>query len=134
MQEGDLLMGTHATHVLVYDKENKQKNYMYMAKDEENHWKIGWIVIYKPWYWVSEDRWTYYIVDNLYGDGGYGGSATDLGFKKIKVDPETILPYTQKNQIKKILDEGDSVVIEKVWGKPTWKINPGDEMPDIWEN
>lgn len=87
------------TVVLTFDKTNSQQDYQYCAKKlDDDSYVVGYIVIDKPWYSNPKD-WTYYIVQNKYGYGSLCGGATDLGFEKIKVDRNTIVPYTQTAQI-----------------------------------
>lgn len=93
-----------ATSVIYLDKENKQKDYQYIARDMSGKLVIGWIVIEKPWY-SSLESWTYWIFSNKYGPGFCGG-ASDLGFEKIKVDPNTIKPFNQIEEIKYDLESG----------------------------
>lgn len=96
-----------ATSVIYLDKENKQKDYQYIARDMSGKLVIGWIVIEKPWYSPTES-WTYWMYRNRYGPGFCGG-ASDLGFERIKVDPNTIKPFNQIEEIKYDLENGFNV-------------------------
>lgn len=88
------------THVLLFDKNNNQIEYMHMARSIETKKLVtGYIVIEKPWY-EPESHWKYYILSNSYGEGGFSGGATNLGFKKTLVDKDTIEIYNQVAIIK----------------------------------
>lgn len=102
---------------------------------------IGWIAIEQPWY-SPESEWTYYIIRNKYGSGGFCGGCTDLGFEKIIVDGSTIEPYNQIGKIKynqsikidtkivkemKFLDEAKEELVIY--------IGVDDKIPyELWEN
>ena len=87
-------------NVLVFDKDNEQNDYQYMARScGNNELVIGYIIVEKPWY-SSESEWKYYIVRNEYSSGGMCGGASDLGFKKILIDETTIEIYNQTAEIK----------------------------------
>ena len=88
-----------AVEVIEFDKNNPQDNFKYMAKNMDGEYEVGYIVVKQSWCSNPRD-WTYYIVKNKYGSGGFCGGASDLGFEKIIVDPTTIEPYTQIAQIK----------------------------------
>ena len=128
------------TEIIIYDKENKQEDYQYMAKNMHGEWVIGWIVIEKPWYSNPED-WTYYIVRNAYGAGGICGGCSDLGLEKIIIDKSTIIPYTQKAHVQFELDKGMRVRLDKAFyanikdapeDNTIAIISPGDTIPDLW--
>ena len=96
-----------ATSVIYFDKENKQEEYKYIARDMNGKLVIGWIVIEQPWYSPSSS-WIYWMYRNKYGPGFCGG-ASDLGFERIKVDPNTIKPFNQIEEIKYDLENGFNV-------------------------
>lgn len=100
-----------ATSVRIFDKTNKQEDYQFIAKDLEGNSVIGWIVVEKPWY-SPESNWTYWMYSNRYGNGICGG-ASDLGFERVPVNPDTIRPYNQIEQIKYDLECGMDVRLEK---------------------
>ena len=90
---------------LVFDPNNEQKDFQFIAKDMEGRLRVGWIVVEKPWY-SSSDQWTYWMYHNNYGDGGFCGGAVDLGLERFIVNPDTIRPYNQINEIKMDLERG----------------------------
>jgi len=88
------------TLVLEYDKDNKQEDYTYMARSiKDNDYVVGYIVIDKPWYSNPND-WIYYIVRNNYMPGGFCGGVNECGLEMIRVDKNTIEPFTQIANIK----------------------------------
>ena len=101
-----------AISVLYFDKENKQEDYKYMARDMYGKLRIGWIVVEQPWYSAKSD-WTYWMYSNKYGSGGFCGGASDLGLERTIVDPATIRPYNQIEQIKYDLAIGMTVRLDK---------------------
>lgn len=100
-----------ATSVRIFDKTNKQEDYQFIAKDLEGKFVIGWIVVEKPWY-SPESNWTYWMYSNRYGNGICGG-ASDLGFERVQINPDTIRPYNQIEQIKYDLECEMDVKLEK---------------------
>lgn len=101
-----------ATSVIIFDKENKQDDYQFIAKDIDGNSVIGWIVIEKPWH-TSESAWTYWMYTNKYGSGGFCGGASDLGLSRVQVKPETIKPYNQIEEIKCHLEFGMIVRLDR---------------------
>lgn len=86
---------------LVYDPNNKQQDYLYVAKSFDDTWVEGYIVIDKPLGLDSKkSTWNYYICYN-YKNGKEA--------KMEKVQPKTIMPLNQVNQIKEYLDDGWAV-------------------------
>lgn len=129
-----------AMSVIIYEKENKQKDYKFIAKDMNGKWVIGWVVIEQPWY-SQENDWTYYIVRNQYGRGICGG-ASDLGLEKIIVDKNTIMPFTQKAEIQYDLDNGMTVRVDRKFycfdedapkDNVLALIRPGECIPELWQ-
>lgn len=100
-----------AISVLYFDKENKQQEYQFIARDMEGKLKIGWIVVEQPWY-SRESDWTYWLYSNKYG-AGFCGGASDLGLERTIIDSETIKPYNQIEQIKYDLEIGMTVRLDK---------------------
>ena len=100
-----------AISVLYFDKENKQEDYKFIARDMNGKLRIGWIVVEQPWY-SPKSAWTYWMYSNKYGTGFCGG-ASDLGFERTIVDPKTIKPYNQIEQIKYDLEIGFTVRLDK---------------------
>ena len=66
---------------ITFDKDNKQKDYRYMAKDMNGEYVVGFLWIDRPWY-TMEDQWTYYIRIQEYHNKGICGGAESSGFKK----------------------------------------------------
>lgn len=95
-----------------YDKENKQRDYTYMAREKRSRDLVcGYVAIHKPWY-EPESNWTYYMFYDSYRPGGFCGGAINEGLKKVEIDPNTIVPYTQVAEIISVLQSGDIVHIE----------------------
>lgn len=90
---------------IVFDPENKQQDFQFIARDIDGNLRVGWIVIEKPWY-SSSNHWTYWIYQNKYVGGGICGGAVDLGLVRFMVNPDTIQPYNQINEIKMDLERG----------------------------
>lgn len=129
------------TDIVVFDKDNKQDEYQFMARSvETGKLVIGWIVIEQPWY--SHPRnWSHYIYRNDYGGSGFCGGASDLGLKRENVDPETIEVYNQTSAIKynqeigfntKLIKEFDT--FDDIKDNVVCIICPDDEIPyGLWE-
>ncbi len=91
--------GKTMSYLMKYDKENKQVEYMHIARDKNNSaLKIGFIVIEKPWY-SPESEWKYYMYSNKYKPGGFCGGAIDKGFSRVEVIRDTIVPYNQATEV-----------------------------------
>ena len=119
--------------IITFDKDNKQKDYKYMAKDMNGEYVIGFLWIDKPWY-TMEDQWTYYIRIQEYHNKGICGGAESSGFKDIIVDSNTIEPYTQIAEIKYNQSKGYTTVVEefdsnKFKYKELFRIEPNDRIP-----
>lgn len=127
-------------NVLIFDKNNKQQNYQYVARRlDNNEIVIGYLVIEKPWYSPVE-QWIYHMYYNDYSSGGLCGGSSDLGLKSVKIIPETIKVYNQVSEIERNqeinmptklvkkfnlnLNDDDIIAI----------INPNDEIPyHLWD-
>ena len=121
-----------ATSVLRFDKENKQDEYKYIARDMNGKLVIGWIVVEKPWY-SSKSAWTYWMYSNKYGSGGFCGGCTDLGLERVKVNPETIKPFNQIEHIKYDLEHGFRVELRDKEDNVVASINYVDKIPyELW--
>ena len=121
------------------DKTNSAKDYKYIATEIDTDKEvIGNVVVERPWY-TSQDKWTYWMYTNAYGNGGFCGGAIDLGLRRVAVYPETIRPYTQIETIKYHLSMDMIVVLAKtsadcVNGKPLCTISSEDEIPyELWK-
>lgn len=129
------------TSVITFDKENKQDNYRFIARDMSGKLVIGWIVVEKPWY-SPESAWTYWMYFNEYGGCGICGGASDLGLKRTQVNPETIKPYNQIEKIKYDLENGFKIkLLNKYYFNKDEEpddnvlaiINNTDEIPyELW--
>lgn len=110
------------TSVLIFDKENSQNDYEFIARDMNGKLVIGWIVIEQPWY-SNKSEWTYWMYSNKYGSGGFCGGASDLGLERTAVNPDTIKPFNQIEKIKYDLENGMKVRLDR-------KFYLFDEAPD----
>ena len=120
------------TSVLYFDKENKQDEYRYIARDMDGKPQIGWIVVEQPWY-TPKSAWTYWMYSNKYGSGGMCGGCTDLGLERVKVNPETIKPYNQIEKIKHDLEQGFRVELRDREHNVMANINNMEEIPyELW--
>lgn len=110
-----------------FDKDNKQKDFMYIAEDFEGNIIVGYIYIDKPWY-SPEESWTYYIRVQKYLDN-WGSSIME----DIVIDKDTIRQCNQINMIKVWLKKGYEVLIEG--DNESINLKPGDEIPySKWNN
>lgn len=120
------------TSVLRFDKENKQEDYKFIARDMNGELVIGWIVVEQPWY-SSESAWTYWMYSNKYGNGGMCGGCTDLGLERVEVNPETIKPFNQIENIKYFLECGFIVELKDKEDNIVASINYVDKIPyELW--
>lgn len=135
------LKKTRGTSVVIFDKDNQQQDYQYMAKDLNGKYVIGYVLVEKQWY-SSEDQWIYYIVSNEYNGRGICGGTEWSGFNKVIVDKNTIEPYTQLAEVKYDLSIGSRVRIDKKFyffddeapdDNVMAIIEPGGEIPDLWK-
>ena len=127
--------------IMKFDKENLQEDFKYIAKDiSTGEYKIGYVVVEKPWYSPKRD-WTYYIVENKYGSSGICGGAVNLGFEQTIIDPDTIEPYTQTAHIKYNQSIGiDNVLVKNfmadIYNKDNIRefIGVNDRIPlELWK-
>lgn len=125
----------------VFDKSNKQRQYQVMAKDLNDKWVIGWVVIKKPWY-SSKGDWTYYVYSNNYKAGGMCGGSIDLGIKNVVVNPNTIIPFNQVASVVFNQSIGQDTILckERRFGgmgdedNVVRRIKHDDEIPyDLWD-
>lgn len=96
----------------IFDPDNKQKDFQFIAKDLNGNLRVGWIVIERTWY-SSSNNWTYWMYQNKYVGGGFCGGAVDLGLERFMVDPDTIRPYNQINEIKMDLEQGMGIKLQR---------------------
>jgi hypothetical protein len=122
----------NAISVLYFDKENKQKDYEFIARDTNGELVIGWIVVEKPWY-SPKSAWTYWMYSNKYGSGGFCGGTSDLGLERIEVNPATIKPFNQIEEIKYDLERGFIVELRDEENNVVTRINYVDKIPyELW--
>lgn len=93
-------------YILIFDPENKQINFQFIAEDFEGKTHVGWIVVEQPWY-SSKSAWTYWLYWNSNGPWG------DTILRRVFVKPETIRPYTQIEEIKNNLRRGSPTKLVK---------------------
>lgn len=122
-----------AISVLRFDIENKQKDFQVIANRLDNGEDIiGWVVVEQPWY-SPKNRWKYYVFYNEYGSVGMCGGAVDFGLTKVEVDPKTIRPFTQMEEVKYDLRHGFIVRLEDVHGREVKTIlSLKDIDPTLW--
>lgn len=118
---------------ITFDKDNKQKDYEYMAKDMNGEYVIGFLWIDRPWY-TTKNQWTYYIRYQEYNNKGICGGGESSGFKDIIVDSNTIEPYTQIAEIKYNQSKGLTTIVEEFDRntfdyKELFRIEPNDRIP-----
>lgn len=102
---------SNCTEVLIYDKDNKQIGYQYMARDlVSGKLVIGNVVVEQPWYQPKH----YFIYFNEYKSGGFCGGAINLGLKRVEVNPNTIVPFTQLAKIKWNQENGIRTKIDEI--------------------
>lgn len=97
---------------LEFDNENKQHNYEFVARDMDGELRRGFIVVERPWSMPSSS-WTYWMYFNEYSSGDLCGGCSNLGFERVIVDPATIRPYNQIEEIKSCLEYGWTVKLVK---------------------
>lgn len=103
------------TEVIVYDKENKQIDYQYMAREKTSgKLVIGNLVVEKPWYQSKH----YFIYFNKYKSGDFCGGVVDLGLDRVEIDPNTIVPFTQLAKIKWNQENGIETKVDQI--KNSW--------------
>lgn len=96
-----------------FDRNNLQEGYLYIAKRADNkEYIIGNIVVRKPWY-SCESLWTYYIYYNNYSGNGLNGGVAVDELLRVKVDRNTIEPYTQTAAIKYWKSSGYDILVVK---------------------
>lgn len=118
---------------IIFDKENKQEDFQYMAKSmKTGDLIIGYVVVEKPWYSRHERMWKYYILKNKYVSSFCGGT-TNVGFEKELVNKDSIRPFDQIAKIKYnqeaniktyVTDKDDNTIVV---------IKPDDSIPyGLW--
>lgn len=92
-------MKTNGTVEMYYDPDNKQIDYQYIAlpyhPDDNKGEVVGYLVIEKPYY-SAETDWVYWLYYNKYYN-------EDNVIEKVLIDPATLRPYTQTEEIKQNL-------------------------------
>lgn len=101
---------------VLFDKENRQYEHQYIARDLKGNLVAGWVVIDQPWN-TNETEWTYWMYYNQYGETKTG-NFRDYGLNRVEVNPDTIKRYTNIEKIKLLLSKGEIVELVKKWKNP----------------
>lgn len=126
------------TILLEYDPTGSELLYQKAAKRADTgEWTHGYLYVHIPYTYAPESVWIYYLIQTPYHEDG--NAKRPFG---IAIDPSTIEPYTQKAQIRELLEQQHTVGLLK--NLPTYlrtnnetqvlaHLHPGDPIPDdLW--
>lgn len=94
--------------IILFNKCNEQYEHKCIARDVDDCWVIGWLVIEKPIN-SSNEQWTYWMYLNTYNGTGIKDGVVDFGLNRVQIKPETIKPYNNVEKIKHELRKGELV-------------------------
>lgn len=97
------------TSHLIFDPENTQKPFTYMARAiGSNEIVVGFVVVERS----SYENEKYYMEYNESENYGLNGVSVYLGLKRVTINPDTIVPYNQLAMIKAHQEYGYDILLD----------------------